>query len=304
MAAGLTFKGRDGSASGEHSLNKRRECLPRLIRPPSAGAGAAVWLLLGVGWLFATFAAAAPAVDLCSVCPGSVAFTTPPAHGMATLNAAPSGMARGTLNRVKGPARRLDQAPVLGKGVFLVASRRLRDPNFNKTVVLIVAHGEDGALGVVLNRPTPMRLAALLPDMEGLGDREERVFIGGPVAIERVTLLLRAASPPVDSLRVFGEVYFSGSVTTLEQALSEEPPVSGMQAYAGHAGWGPGQLEDEVQRGDWYVAKPDAAIVFSEAPEKLWRQLIDVQSGVWVRNSSPLWGRSTRLHRASVVPRT
>jgi putative transcriptional regulator len=263
-----------------------------------------VFLLLGACWLSATFAAAAPGVDLCSACPRPVALATPPARGMATLNAAPSGIARGAPNRVKRPAQRLDGAPVLGKGVFLVASRGLRDPNFSKTVVLIVAHGEDGALGVVLNRPTRMRLSALLPDVEGLDDSQEPVFIGGPVAIERVTLLLRAASPPVDSLQVFGDVFFSGSIAALEQALSEEPSVSGMQAYAGHAGWGPGQLEGEVRRGDWYLVKADAAMVFSDAPEEIWHQLIDVQSGVWVRNSSPLPGRSTHLRWPSAAPRT
>lgn len=284
------------------SLSKRRECLPRPTHPPSAGAGAAAFLLLGACWLSAT--SAAPAVDLCSACPRPAALATPPARGMASLNVPPSGIAGGSPNRVKRSAQRLNGAPVLGKGVFLVASRGLHDPNFSKTVVLIVAHGEDGAMGVVLNRPTPVRLGALLPDVEGLEESHEPVFIGGPVAIERVTLLLRAASPPVDSLQVFGDVYFSGSITTLEQALSEEPPVSGMQAYAGHAGWGPGQLEGEVRRGDWHLVKADAAMVFSEAPQEIWRQLIDVHSGVWVRNGGRLPGRWAHLEWPSATPRT
>ncbi len=173
--------------------------------------------------------------------------------------------------------------PRLGKGIFLVASRELVDPNFRRTGVLLVAHGEEGAMGVVVNRPTPLTLASALPDIEELAERRDRIHIGGPVATSQITLLLRATSPPDNAQHVFSDVYFSGSLTTLMQHVQEQDAADAMQAYAGYAGWGAGQLEGEVERGDWSLIEADAELLFNRSPENMWQELNRRASGVWVK---------------------
>ncbi len=173
--------------------------------------------------------------------------------------------------------------PHLAKGVFLVASRDLVDANFRRTVVLIVAHGEDGAMGVIVNRPTSLTLSTALPDIAELAERPEPLYVGGPVATSQITLLLRAASPPDNALHVFHDVYFSGSLTTLMQLIRDQDLADTMQAYAGYAGWAPGQLEGEVKHGDWHLVEADADTVFSKSPETIWRELNREASGLWVR---------------------
>ncbi len=175
--------------------------------------------------------------------------------------------------------------PRLTKGMFLVASRGLVDPNFRRSVVLLVAHDEDGAMGVIVNRRTDLTLSTVLPDIEELADRPDQLFVGGPVASTQIILLLRAADPPRNSQHVFNDVYFSGSLTTLMDYLEDQDLVGAMHAYAGYAGWAPGQLEGELERGDWNLVSADAETVFSESPEEMWPELIRQSSGLWVRGA-------------------
>ena len=186
--------------------------------------------------------------------------------------------------------------PHLAKGVFLVASRNLVDPNFRQTVVLIVAHGEDGAMGVVVNRPTPLTLGAALPDIEELAERADLLYVGGPVATTQITLLLRAASPPENALHVFQDVYFSGSLTTLMQLIRNHDLAETMQAYAGYAGWAPGQLEGELKRGDWSLVEADVETLFSKSPETIWRELNRQASGLWVQAAERRVGMARLSH--------
>ncbi len=169
--------------------------------------------------------------------------------------------------------------------MFLVASRGLIDPNFRRSIVLLVAHDKDGALGVIVNRPTKVTLSSVLPDIEELADRSDPLFIGGPVATSQITLLFRAAGPPKNSLHVFSDVYYSGSLTTLRDYLQDHELARAMHAYAGYAGWAPGQLEGEVGRGDWNLVSADAEIVFSDSPEDMWPKLIRETSGLWVQGA-------------------
>ncbi len=175
--------------------------------------------------------------------------------------------------------------PRLTKGMFLVASRGLVDPNFRRSVVLLVAHDQDGAMGVIVNRRTDLTLSTVLPDIEELADRPDQLFVGGPVASSQIILLLRAADPPRNSQHVFNDVYFSGSLTTLMDYLEDQALAGAMHAYAGYAGWAPGQLEGELERGDWNLVSADAETVFSESPEEMWPELIRQSSGLWVRGA-------------------
>jgi len=186
----------------------------------------------------------------------------------------------------------------LDKGALLVASRDLRDPNFSEAVVLLVAHGPHGTMGVIVNRPSDTRLATVLPDLEGLRRRPDVVYLGGPVITNLVLLLIRSPRAPQDALAVFDNVYASGSLTALKEVLRRRDASKLFRAFAGHAGWAPGQLEGEVARGDWYVTPAEADMVLTATPEKLWERLIQRVEGDWVRRQTPaLYGDAA----ASVV---
>jgi putative transcriptional regulator len=166
----------------------------------------------------------------------------------------------------------------LAKGRFLVATRSLRDPTFAEAVVLLVDYDEHGALGVVVNRPTDLPLNDALPQIKELRKRKDRVHLGGPVARDRMVLLLRARKAPPDSVLVFDTVYASGSLAALRDGVSHG---NGVRAYAGYAGWGSGQLAAEVARGDWLIGPADSKSIFDEPPADMWRRLLERFGGDW-----------------------
>lgn len=171
----------------------------------------------------------------------------------------------------------------LAKGKFLIAARHLMDPNFSKTVVLLIDYGTHGTLGLIINRPSPVRLSSVLPDIEALGKREDTVFMGGPVAINRFLMLVRTGSQPEESHHVFEDVYVSSSRAVLRRVLESEEAAGRFRVFAGHSGWAPGQLENEVSRGDWYILRADAQTVFDKAPSEIWPELIYRGTAQWVR---------------------
>lgn len=124
----------------------------------------------------------------------------------------------------------------LGKGDFLVATRELRDPRFARTVVLLLEHGPGGSLGLIVNRPTTTKLAELLPETEGLADRQDTVYVGGPVLPGAMLILVRSDSAPAESQQVVEGVYYSGSRELLAElsaaATTARPSAStpGMRA--------------------------------------------------------------------------
>lgn len=172
--------------------------------------------------------------------------------------------------------------PKLDKGMLLVASRDLPDPNFSETVVLLIAYGPNGTMGVIVNRPSDIKLASVLPSIKSLHGRSDMVYLGGPVLANRVLLLIRAAKAPDDSLAVFGDVYASSSLEVLKHQSEQRGSTQRFRAYAGHAGWAPGQLEAEIAHGDWYVTPADVESVLSPKPRDLWRKLIERVEGDWV----------------------
>lgn len=175
------------------------------------------------------------------------------------------------------------QQAELAKGSFLIASRALHDPNFVHSVILLLEYGEEGAMGVIINRPTQMGLATMLPEIESLERRTDTVWLGGPVSRWQMLLLARAESE-IEGLRnVFDDVYLSASRVVLEGLLAEDGE---FRVYAGYAGWSPGQLEHEVARGSWHIFPGEAAMVFDEAPDELWRELVQRADVKWVRGGS------------------
>jgi putative transcriptional regulator len=190
---------------------------------------------------------------------------------------------------LSAPPERAQVSPTQpAKGRFLVASHRLADPNFSETVVLLLAYEPTGgAIGIVTNRPTPVRLGSVLRDVEELRERPDPVYLGGPVAGNQLLLLVRAAQQPESSEAIFEGVYVCGSSAALRKALSTPGKGNRVRGYAGYAGWGPGQLEREVARGDWYVTGADAKVIFEMKASAIWPKLIQQFSGEWTRREAP-----------------
>ena len=170
----------------------------------------------------------------------------------------------------------------LSAGRFLIAGEHLRDPNFAKTVVLLLNYGERGARGVIINRQTHVKLAVVFPGISGLHQRPDTVYIGGPVAQTQLLLLLRSERPPGRAEHVVDDIYVSSSRQTLVEALNRAGAAAPVHVYAGYAGWAPGQLDHEVARGDWHVLPADAETVFSKAPTEVWRELIEKGAVQWL----------------------
>ena len=168
-----------------------------------------------------------------------------------------------------------DPAP----GKFLVASRSLLDPNFSKTVILLVSSDDDGALGIIINRPTPVTLDQMVEDLQGIEEDPETVWVGGPVAHWQLVLLFRSEFHPEDTESVLEGVYFSGSREVLEDLLEGDMEY---RVYAGYAGWSPGQLEHEIARGSWHVLPGESEMIFDGDPMSLWEELVVRGEGEWV----------------------
>lgn len=171
----------------------------------------------------------------------------------------------------------------LRKGIFLVASRYLGDPNFAETVVLLVNYGVGGAMGVVINRPTNVMLSKVFPAISQLVGRQDLLYLGGPVAQDRILLLMRTAQQLNGAEHVFEDIFVSISETDLQVMLSRPDPRERFHAYVGYAGWGPGQLEDEIARGDWHPIAASADTVFDADPSEIWQELLQQSAGFWVR---------------------
>lgn len=174
------------------------------------------------------------------------------------------------------------QQTKIKKGVFLVADLRLLDPNFSKTVVLITQHGPGGSVGVVINRPTRAPLSRAFPEIEKFEKRPDTLFIGGPVQREVTILLLRTERPPEAAVPVFEKVYVAPPVETLTDLLLHDDSKDPFRVYSGYAGWAPGQLQGEIDRGDWRILPGDADLVFQEETDPIWEEMFRRSSQQWV----------------------
>ena len=156
------------------------------------------------------------------------------------------------------------------RGQLLVAAPILHDPNFHRTVVLVAEHGEEGAMGLVLNRPTDTSVADALPDLAPLAGDEDPVYIGGPVALESVLAVAELDDPDDSSDLLFGVVGF------VQEA---DVPVLRGRIFVGYAGWSAGQLEAELEEESWLVLPAEPDDVFSNDPDGLWSAVLRRQGG-------------------------
>jgi putative transcriptional regulator len=161
-------------------------------------------------------------------------------------------------------------------GRLLVATPALADPNFDRAVVLLLDHDEEGSLGVVLNRPTPVGVGDILEGWADLTGEPGVVFQGGPVSLDSalgVAVIPGGASDrgPLGWRRVHGAIGLVDLEAPPELLASA---LGSLRIFAGYAGWGPGQLEDELVDGAWYVVECEPGDVSSPSPEQLWRQVL------------------------------
>ncbi len=161
-------------------------------------------------------------------------------------------------------------------GHFLIASPSILDPNFRRTVVFVTAHTEEGAVGVILNRCSESTVGETVPQLAPLTALDEPVFVGGPVNPDGVAVLARFEDPDDAGVVVLDDVGF----VALDDALEDEPPpVQCARVFAGVAGWGPEQLDDEFERDDWIVEAAEPDDIFTDDPEGLWSDLLRRKGG-------------------------
>jgi putative transcriptional regulator len=164
-------------------------------------------------------------------------------------------------------------------GRLLVASPALTDPPFRRSVVLMLDHGENGSLGVVVNDPLDVDVSAVLPGWQPYVTAPGRLFRGGPVQLDSA---LGLVAVPGDDAEPLGVKRILGSIGLVDL---DTPPevvdgaVSGIRIFAGYAGWSAGQLEAEIAEGSWFVVDCEPRDPFTDTPNTLWREVLRRQRG-------------------------
>jgi putative transcriptional regulator len=155
------------------------------------------------------------------------------------------------------------------RGKLLIAGSSLFDPNFRRTILLVAHHDEEGAMGAILNRPADVTVGEAAPELAALVGSEQRVFVGGPVQPEAAVVLAEFEDPSRAGVIAFDSIGF----------LAGEDPatVTGIhrgRVFVGHAGWGPGQLEREMEIDSWLTDQARRDDVFTPDPERLWTRVL------------------------------
>lgn len=173
------------------------------------------------------------------------------------------------------PALSADDAH--NKGLFLVATEQLDSTSFRQTVILITHFSPHGATGLAINRPSDVPLHEAFPEIGPLQPSADILFLGGPVSGNVISILVRTPHPGDGMQHIAADLYFATGQTALEQPID-----AATRIYAGYTGWAPGQLQAEVERGDWVVMENDPQIIFEENAESLWVRLYRTLSGKWI----------------------
>ena len=169
---------------------------------------------------------------------------------------------------VSAPLLAQDKEPITT--MLLVAREELADPNFGKSIVLVMNNIAPTPAGVIVNRPTSIPVSHLFPQIAALAHVDDKVYFGGPVEIGTVSFLFRAATPPDNATHVVDDVYISVDRELLHKLLERDQPMAGLRIFAGYSGWSSGQLEAEIARGDWMLQPADARAIFEPRSTNPW----------------------------------
>jgi len=161
------------------------------------------------------------------------------------------------------------------RGQLLIAGPGLVDTNFFRTVVLVIEHSDEGALGLVLNRPSETTVGEAVAELEQLLDLEDPLFIGGPVQPSALIVLAEFEDAGDAALIAFDDV----GVLATSASVDEPTGVRRSRAFVGHAGWGPGQLDGELERGDWILEQAARGDAFTQEPLDLWQEVLTRKGG-------------------------
>jgi len=166
-------------------------------------------------------------------------------------------------------------AQTLTTGTLLVASPELGDPNFARSVILVLRHDDEGTIGVVLNRPTNLVPATVFPELgANIGGYQGHLFRGGPIAATRLLYIVRGlAAATVSGPEVLDKVFLSIDDESLPDMVRLADGTNDLRLYAGHAAWAPGQLQMEINAGGWQLLPGSPELVFHADPGGLWAEL-------------------------------
>ncbi len=162
------------------------------------------------------------------------------------------------------------------RGQLLIAGATLPDPNFSRAVVLVCAHTGEGALGLVLNRPGELLIGDVAPDLATVTGDRATIDTGGPVQPGGLIVLAEFDDPALAGVPVIGAIGLVGEGTDLDELADGTRRA---RVFAGHAGWGPGQLDAELEREDWFVAPAGIEDVFDPDADELWRRVLARMGG-------------------------
>jgi putative transcriptional regulator len=164
------------------------------------------------------------------------------------------------------------------RGQLLIAGPDLLDPNFHRSVVLVGEHGEQGAMGVILNRPSPVSVADAVPPLAELVDAGGLVYVGGPVQPQAIVVLGEFGEPDEAASLVLGSIGFlPGEI----EGAADVGSLGRARVFAGYAGWAPGQLESEIEERSWILEPALPEDVFSDEPEWLWSTVLRRKGGTY-----------------------
>ncbi len=154
--------------------------------------------------------------------------------------------------------------------ILIVARSVVSDPNFAGSIVLVMNNIGPAPVGIIVNRPMPLAVARVFPQLKRLARAHARVYYGGPVGFGRVWYLFRARRAPANAVPVCDGVYVGSDRKLLLRLLSRKHPMRGLRIFVGHAGWAPGQLQAEIEGGGWAPRRADAESIFHPKPLRPW----------------------------------
>ncbi len=162
-------------------------------------------------------------------------------------------------------------------GVLLIAPPMLSDPNFRRTVVLLCEHNPEGSFGLILNRPLSLHLGEVL---DGVDAYAEPLFFGGPVQPNTLHFLHRYGDLVPEAVGVVDGVAWGGDFEVMKTLIEAEGPTArDLRFFLGYAGWSPGQLDEEIRQGGWFLSEAGGEDVFAESPDRLWRSVLRKKGG-------------------------
>lgn len=168
------------------------------------------------------------------------------------------------------------------QGMLLVADRRLQDPRFQESVVLLLQTGPGGAGGIIINMPTSKKVSSIFEAVTGVGRGNDPLYYGGPVGGHELLMLRRADHRPAGWAPVIENVFITNSHPAMLEALMASKKGEEVRVFAGYAGWARGQLEHEIRRGDWHLLPADASRIFRSDTKKLWIELFRKSSEIFL----------------------